>query len=78
MAKTMTPEEARDWIQRNKGRIKEILEGGSSEEIQDLRDEDTPDGMTLGPTTELEYRRLIREIEEIATSDEGEDNEQET
>lgn len=75
MAKTMTPEEARAWIERNKGRIKEILEGGSPEEASDLSDEDTPGGMTLGPTTELEYRRLIREIKEIARSDEGADDE---
>jgi hypothetical protein len=72
MSKTMTPEEAREWIRRNKGRLKEKLERG--EDIPDLPDEDTPGGMTLGPRTELEFHRLIREIEKIAESEEGNDD----
>jgi hypothetical protein len=75
MAKPMTIEEAREWIRANRGRLQQKLEGRENlEDLPDLPDECTPGGMTLSPETELELRRLLREIQQLDDEAEGDDD----
>jgi hypothetical protein len=54
---TMTIEEARRWFAANKERLREKFA-----EMEDPPAELTPDGHLVGPTNELEFRRLMREL----------------
>jgi hypothetical protein len=62
---TMTVEEARAWFEANKERLRNKFA-----RMPDPPAELTPDGNLLGPSNELEFRRIINEL---AQSDSQED-----
>jgi len=62
---TMTVEEARAWFQANKERLRNRFA-----QMPDPPAELTPDGNLLGPTNELEFRRIIHELAESDTEEE--------
>jgi hypothetical protein len=68
MPKPMTPEEAEDWFRKNKDAIKRRLAQG--ERAEDLAEDLKRGGLDFGPPTELDYRRMIREIQESGGEDE--------
>lgn len=55
----MTPDEARAWFEANRERLRERFG-----EIPDPPPEATPDGTLVGPQTELDFRRMLREMDE--------------
>ena len=59
MPKTMSIEEARKWMKKNKEKISESVKG-----VTDPPDELISDGSIIGPANEVDHRRMIKEIEE--------------
>jgi len=55
----MTPQEAQKWFEANKDRLRKKFE-----QMEDPPAEITPDGVLIGPKTELDDQRVLSDLRE--------------